>query len=108
MGRGVRTPDDFVLQDDLSKGIRAFSNRNPQPGKKDRYQTDDDKYGVLALLPNLNNTGSILIVEGTSVAGTQAISDFLFSEGLLDSFLAKVAKQDGSIPFRDSFEIEKP
>jgi hypothetical protein len=93
---------NFVLQDDLSRGIRAFSNRTPQAGEKDRYQTDDDEYGVLALLPNLNNTGNVLIVEGTSVAGTQAISDFLFSDGLLDSFLTKVAKQDGSIPH---FEI---
>jgi DNA-binding winged helix-turn-helix (wHTH) protein len=93
---------NFVLQDDLSRSIRAFTNRAPQPGEKDRYQSDDYEYGVLALLPNLNNSGNVLIVEGTSVAGTQAISDFLFSDGLLDSFLAKVAKQDGAIPH---FEI---
>jgi len=93
---------NFVLQDDLSRSIRAFSNRVPQAGEKDRYQSDDYEYGVLALLPNLNNTGNILIVEGTSVAGTQAISDFLFSDGLLDSFLTKIAKQDGTIPH---FEI---
>jgi DNA-binding winged helix-turn-helix (wHTH) protein len=93
---------NFVLQDDLSRGIRAFSNRAPQPGEKDRYQSDEYEYGVLALLPNLNNSGNVLIVEGTSVAGTQAISDFLFSDGLLDSFLSKVTKQDGAIPH---FEI---
>jgi len=93
---------NFVLQDDLSRNIRAFSNRAPRPGEKDLYESDGYEYGVLALLPNLNNTGNVLIVEGTSVAGTQAISDFLFSDGLLESFLTKVAKQDGSIPH---FEI---
>jgi len=93
---------NFVLQDDLSRNIRAFYNRAPAPGEKDRYRSDEYEYGVLALLPNLNNTGNVLIVEGTSVAGTQAISDFLFSDGLLESFLAKVAKPDGSIPH---FEI---
>jgi hypothetical protein len=89
---------NFVLHDDLSRGIRSFSNRNPRPGESDHYQSDASEYGVLAFLPNLENTGNVLIVEGTSVAGTQAISDFLFSDGPLDAFLFSIARKNGSVP----------
>ncbi len=36
------------------------------------------------------------------MAGTEAISDFLFTNNNLDSFLKKIARKDGAIPH---FEI---
>jgi hypothetical protein len=93
---------DFRLHDDLANGVRAFANRNPQAGEQNLYVCGQFEYGVLAFLPNLSNTGNVLIVEGTSVAGTQAISDFLFTDSNLDPFLTKIARKDGSIPH---FEI---
>jgi len=89
---------NFLLRDDLQHGVRAFANRKPQSGERNLYVCDQFEYGVLAFLPNLSNTGNVLIVEGTSVAGTQAISDFLFSDNNLVSALRKVARKDGSIP----------
>jgi hypothetical protein len=93
---------NFVLQNDLPKGIRAFANRNPQPGEQKVYVSQQFEYGVLAFLPNLSGTGSVLLIEGTSVAGTEAISDFLFEDSTLEPFLTKISKQDGSLPH---FEI---
>ncbi|WP_263357940.1 hypothetical protein [Acidicapsa ligni] len=93
---------NFVLHDDLINHVRAFSNRKPNPGEQALYTCGPYEYGVLSYLPNLSNTGNVLLVEGTSVAGTQAISDFLFVDKSLDSFLAKIALPDGSIPH---FEI---
>jgi hypothetical protein len=89
---------NFVLHDDLAHNLRAFSDREPTPQEHTLYVCDHYEYGVLAYLPNLGNAGNVLLVEGTSVAGTQAISDFLFIDKSLDSFLAKIARPDGSIP----------
>jgi hypothetical protein len=93
---------NFILRNDLPHGVRAFMNRKPQTGEQNVYVCDQLEYGVLAFLPNLSNTGNALIVEGTSVAGTEAISDFLFTDGSLDPFLKKIERKDGSIPH---FEI---
>lgn len=93
---------NFVLDDNLSHGLRGFSNRAPLPGESSFYRAAQNEYGVLAFLPNLSGIGNVLIVEGTSVAGTQAISDFLFMDNELDSFLGKIARKDGTIP---RFEI---
>ena len=56
------------------------------------------EYGTLAFLPNLSGTGSVLLIEGTSVAGTEAISDFLFEDNTMEPFLAKISRKDGSLP----------
>lgn len=93
---------NFVLRNDLAHGVRAFADRKPLSGEHDLYVCDQFEYGVLAFLPNLNNTGNVLIAEGTSVAGTQAISDFLFADDALNTFLTKIVDKNGSIPH---FEI---
>ncbi|MBB5066580.1 hypothetical protein [Granulicella mallensis] len=89
---------NFVLQNDLLHNVRAFANRKQQAGESSLYRCDQFEYGVLAFLPNLSNTGNVLIAEGTSVAGTEAISDFLFANSTLDTFLRKIAKPNGTIP----------
>ncbi|HEY1744419.1 MAG TPA: hypothetical protein VGG18_14720 [Granulicella sp.] len=78
-------------------------NRPPQDGERSFYSaTAQAEYGVLAFLPNLSGNGNVLIVEGTSVAGTEAISDFLFMDSDLEPLLRKITGKDGSIP---RFEI---
>lgn len=93
---------NFVLHDDLQKNVRAFANRKPQPGEQSLYICSQTEYGVMAFLPNLSGTGNVLMIEGTSVAGTEAISDFLFEDSTLEPFLRKILKKDGSLPH---FEI---
>jgi hypothetical protein len=93
---------NFTLQNDLARGVRAFANRDPQPGEQTLYISQQFEYGVLAFLPNLSGTGSVLLIEGTSVAGTEAISDFLFEDSTLEPFLTKISRKDGSLPH---FEI---
>ena len=93
---------NFVLNIDLTHGLRGFMNRTPQPGERPFYTAAQAEYGVLAFLPNLSGNGNVLIVEGTSVAGTEAISDFLFMDSDLEPLLHKITRKDGSIP---RFEI---
>jgi hypothetical protein len=93
---------NFVLNIDLIHGVHGFRNRNPQPGERPFYSGTAAEFGVLAFMPNLTGNGNVLIVEGTSVAGTEAISDLLFMDSDLEAFLRKITRRDGSIP---KFEI---
>jgi hypothetical protein len=85
----------------------TFVNRNPLAGETSAFSTSEGDptqrvLGVLAYLPNLEGTGHTLIVEGNSMAGTEAISDFLFDDAALLPFLRKVSKPDGTVPY---FEV---
>lgn len=66
-------------------------NREPRNGEQERYyelgeETFHPAYGVIAYLPSLDGQGATLLVGGTSKAGTEAASEFLFSGGF-SSFL---------------------
>jgi hypothetical protein len=55
-------------------------------------------YGVVALLPNLNGKGNVLILEGTSMPGTESAWDFVADDSQLRPFLARIKRADGTIP----------
>jgi len=81
----------------------TFFNRHPQKGEAAGYSTSDfdpqqKVLGVLAFLPNLDGNGNALIIEGNSIAGTEAISDFLFNDAALLPFLNKLKRHDGTAP----------
>ena len=83
--------------------IYSFINRHPQPGEPDRYFASDADpqqhvLGVLAFLSNLDGNGNALVVEGNSMAGTEAITDFLFNDDALLPFLKQLKKSDGMLP----------
>lgn len=89
---------NFLLKDDLHHGMRSFINRHPKAGESPIYLCSKAEYGVLAFLPNPSGTGSVFIIEGTSVAGTESVSDFLFAGSLLEPFLKSIREPDGSLP----------
>ena len=85
---------------------RSFiSNKRPLTGEALVYANDADApshrtYAVIALAPNLNNTGWVLIVEGLTMAGTQAAVDTLFNRSAMQPILAKAKGANGSLrPF---------
>ena len=51
---------------------------------------------------NLGGSRQVLILEGTSMAGTEAAADFVLDDGALLPFLNKIRRPDGSIP---NFEV---
>lgn len=98
---------NFTFQDDSSQQISSIVNRSPRSGE--RHQYDFKKldishtiYGVVAFRPNLRGSGKVLLLEGTSMAGTEAAADFVFDDAHLLPFLAKIRNPDGSIPY---FEV---
>jgi hypothetical protein len=98
---------NFIGTDEWAHHGYTFLNRHPLAGETATFSTSEGDptqrvLGVLAYLPNLEGTGHTLIVEGNSMAGTEAISDFLFDDAALLPFLRKVSKSDGTVPY---FEV---
>ena len=94
---------NFIGANDGVHHKYSFINRHPQAGETNEFSAleADPKQrvlGVLAFLPNLDGNGNALIIEGNSMAGTEAISDFLFDDAALLPFLKKIKAVDGSLP----------
>ena len=94
---------NFIGANDGVRHKYSFINRHPQAGETNEFSAleADPKQrvlGVLAFLPNLDGNGNALIIEGNSMAGTEAISDFLFDDAALLPFLKKIKAVDGSMP----------
>lgn len=79
-----------------------IENRNPASGEAPVYANvwngpAEKAYAVIALIPNLNNTGHILLIQGLDGTGTEAAESLLFRTGGMDAILEKVRLPDGSI-----------
>jgi hypothetical protein len=93
---------NFVFSD---AHIRQYTvlNRAPvgtEPSKWSSEYDDPQKrvYGVVAFMPNLSGTGNVLILEGTSMAGTECAWDFVSDDSSLLPFLKRIKRADGTIP----------
>lgn len=98
---------NFVVENNIADHTYVVRNRVPQAGEPLSWQlTLDDPqrrvFGIIAFVPNLSGTGTVLIIEGISMAGTEAAWDFVSHDSELLPFLKKIQKSDGAIP---SFEL---
>jgi len=87
--------------------VSMIVNKRPQAGELLAYQNDATgpshrTYAVIALVPNLNNTGWVLLAEGLTMAGTQAAVDTLFNQDAMRPLLGQFTNADGSL---NPFEI---
>jgi hypothetical protein len=77
-------------------------NRSPRSNEQARYDYISNPegmvYGVVAFQPNLDSSGDVLMLEGQTVAGTEAAADFVFDDTYLKPFLNKIRAQNGTIP----------
>jgi hypothetical protein len=76
----------------------------PRDGEVSRYEADHldpqhKVYGLIALRPNLQGSGEILILEGTSMVGTEPAADFAFDDARLLPFLDKIKARNGALPY---------
>ena len=93
---------NFVFSD---AHIRQYTvlNRTPTGTEPSSWTANYDDpqhriYGVVTFLPNLSGTGSVLILEGTSMAGTQCAWDFVADDSAFLPFVNRIRRVDGSIP----------
>jgi len=74
---------NFFIQMDPSTGNLCFVNKKPEDGETKKYCAtggpgqEDVTYGVVTLLPNLQHTGNVLLLAGTTGAGTEAAGDLV-------------------------------
>lgn len=102
-----RSKRNFVISNDQKTRVFTVLNRFPRSGESQAYLYDPrdpqhSAYALIALRPNLSGSGSVLIVEGTGIAGTEAASDFLSSGDQIEQVLAPALEKYGRIP---PFEI---
>ncbi len=74
--------------------------RGGEPRQWDSHYTDAQHrvYAVVAFLPNLGGNGNALILEGTSMAGTESAWDFVSDDSQLLPFLKRIQRANGTVP----------
>jgi hypothetical protein len=99
---------DFEGRGDLreNRGFH-FENKHPKPNEPSRYSIlwNDAKQpllGSVAFLPGLDKKGVVLIVQGSSLAASEAVQDYLLNDDAFLPFLKSIRKPDGTLPF---FEV---
>lgn len=94
---------DFVFNDNYTTNVFSVINRSPKQGEPrswDSARTDPQRrvYGLVAYVPNLTGDGDALIIEGTSMSGTEGAGDFVLDDSQLLPFLKQIERPDGTIP----------
>lgn len=94
---------NFYFRNDRDKKIFSVVNRAPRPNEPPQWDSaaadaQHRVYAVVAFVPNLNGQGDVLILEGTSMAGTECAWDFVADDAQLLPFLAKIRRRDGVLP----------
>ena len=81
----------------------GFANLYPRTGEAPIYSTkgqQEQTYGIIAYLPNLTNSGHVLIVAGLNTAGTQAAAAFLLDPSSMMPTLERAKTGHGDLqPF---------
>jgi hypothetical protein len=95
---------NFVFVHDHQNHRFVVLNRLPHSKEQSRYEADltgpvHRVYGLIALRPNMKGSGSVLLLEGTSMAGTESAADFVFDDSRLLPFLTTIKQKDGSLPY---------
>jgi hypothetical protein len=95
---------NFVLLHDHQRHSFVVINRSPRGTELSRYEADSidpqqKVYGLIALRPNLEGFGDVLILEGTSMAGTESAADFVFDDTRLLPFLQQIKSGNGALPY---------
>ncbi len=94
---------NFIITHDQVDIVKTsfILNRSPREGEQKTYRVDRDDashrtFASIALIRNLSDSGFVLIVQGLSIAGTQAASEFVTNPHmmapLLDSYMAKYGR----------------
>jgi hypothetical protein len=93
---------NFILQDDKAKGPLGIENRKPNPGESSQYPYNlgdpTHGYATVSFLPNLGGGGNILVVQGFSLADTEAASEFVTNRKDFDKLLGPIIGKQSALP----------
>jgi len=92
---------NFVFDYDETVGRALVRNRNPREGEQPVYAasiaSDGVKqgYALVAFLPNLRRSGSVLLLAGTSGAETEIAGFFVTDEATFARFTSQLPREPG-------------
>ena len=86
-----KTSEGYVLNKHPAKGEAAIYRDTISEGVR-------RSYGVLALLPGIEDDGRSLLFEGTGMAGTESAADFPFNSNSFESFARQIGATPGKMP----------
>ncbi|MDR3723392.1 MAG: hypothetical protein P4K83_02755 [Terracidiphilus sp.] len=94
---------DFELQDDSNKSRLQVINHHPHEHEQSAYEYDSHQtphrgLATVAFLPNLSGNGHILLVQGFTLADTEAASEFLTDGNDLNQLFLKYSTKRRSLP----------
>ncbi len=93
---------NFSMEEDRARHVYLFRNKAPQADEPSTFQpshaTDSDTYADIALLPNLGGTGSVLILSGLDMAGTEAAGELVASPEFSDLLTKMLGPRGGPEP----------
>jgi hypothetical protein len=94
---------NFVFHNDYKANVFSVLNRSPRNGEPKQWDSvwnDPQRrvFGLVAYLPNLAGDGNALIIEGTSMSGTEGAWDFVSDDAELLPFLKRIQRPDGTVP----------
>lgn len=102
---------NFSIETDDREYVQTVVNRAPQEGESAKYVVRHNLanravypiYAIISFQPNLKQSGHVLMISGTSMAGIDAASSLLFvGSPAFDAILKEARRGDGS--FRN-FEL---
>lgn len=91
---------NFRFDYDAKTRRPGFRNMNPRPNEKSAYWLETssgqaiETYSVIAFVPNLAQTGSVLMIGGASGEGTEAAGEFTTHLDLLQQMLKTIHAND--------------
>jgi hypothetical protein len=98
------------VDETLERGEKYFLNKKPLPGEDARYKgmpwgsNSGTAYASIVLVPNEQQTGSVLILQGLQAQGTEAAGLFLSSDQSREKLRERL-RASGADPDKTSFEV---
>jgi hypothetical protein len=98
---------NFVLAPDSPSGGPRFENRQPKPAEPASFgipcrfdmdgteRTEMESYALVALVPNLSDTGHVLVLEGLNMEATEAAGEAVTNAERLVALLREIGHPPG-------------
>ena len=94
----------FRLRRDGSSSQLHVENLHPRAGEPAAYASGQNAYGILALLPQSDGEGRVLIMAGTSLEATEAASELVISPASAARLMERLRREAGPQGFT-SFQL---
>jgi hypothetical protein len=93
---------NFKVEDDQAQSVFQVTNKSPNPGEQTAYRYNPLKpeqraFSVVAFLSDRFGPTNAVVIEGTTVAGTEAAADFMLDDNAIAPILRRAMLSDGTL-----------